>query len=207
MNQIIIAVLAILRRKAVKWAKETAMSSATPRGEWIGKYQIMTPVSGLAGLQAGFSASTKCCLVVNDPDDPRRWRHFESGYEYMAETPIVTDGGSTPKWLRKPCKEWADLEPFGKFVDDFILHDAGYKERGVWMRTSADAEWLWLPLTRGQIDALFRDTMRTNGRKGEIFAIWRAVRRFGGAAWKNHRRREKAGAIASSRLSCNSEKR
>jgi hypothetical protein len=205
MTSFALSIIRILGHKALKWAKQKVMRSVAPRGDWLGKYQVERRTTSIAAIQAGYPDKRECRLYIVDKADPRRWRHRESGAEYMPETPVVSDGGSTPWFLRKPVKAWADLEPFGKFKDQFVTHDSGYANAGVWVRRALDyvapgageppdlnvvyTDWEWLKLTRGQIDALFRDQMTTNGRTGEIFAIWRAVRRFGTPAWREHRRR------------------
>lgn len=194
---ILVKIAKILANKAIKWAKQEMMEPATVRGDWVGEYKLVTHATPHAAEQAGYAWGKPCKLFVNDLDDnPRRWVHRSSKCEYAAETPIVSDGGSTPGFMRKPLKDYVDLAPFGKFIDDFILHDSAYANAGCWVRESPTSPWLWLELEKRQADALFRDTMRTNGRRGEIFAIWRAVYRFGGGAWNAHRRREQLGETA-----------
>lgn len=191
---------------AKKYAKQWAMKEARVRGEWLGSWAVEIEASAEAAEQAGYNPATPCRLIANGDPEPRRFRH-ESGWEYMADAPIITDGGSTPVLARGACKKWADLEPFGRFKDAFYFHDSSYRSRGCWVRMPRDAAnahgidvplgselsaWTWMPLTRGMSDTLLFQMMPSlGGRNGEVNAIFRAVRIGGGRAWKAHRAREK----------------
>ena len=195
---------------AKKYAKQWALKKARVRGEWIGSWEMETEVSEEAAAQAGYNPRTPCRLVVAGEPDPRRFRH-EGGWEYMADTPLITDGGSTPQIARNACKEYADLEPFGKFKDAFYFHDASYLSRGCWVRMPREdankhgldiplgsdmSVWTWMPLTRAMADTLLFQMM-SDGRNGEINAIFRAVRVGGGRAWRAHRERERGRSTGS----------
>lgn len=183
------SVAAILAKVAWKLVRAWAHKSARKRGEWRGEWAQESAVDPVAAAQAGYR-TRPCRLVVNSTDDPRRWVH-ESGTEYMADTPLVTDGGSVPAIAVEHCAKWADLQPFGKFKDAFFFHDAAYRDAGCWVRLSPAGEWDWMPLSRAQADTLlFQQMPSTGGRQGEVNAVFRALRLFGGPAWKAHRRRE-----------------
>lgn len=183
------SVSAILAKVALKLIREWAHKSARKRGEWRGAWAQESAVDPVAAAQAGYRGSD-CRLVVNSTDDPRRWGH-ESGAEYMADTPLVTDGGSIPALAAEHCAKWADFDPFGRFKDAFYFHDSAYRDAGCWVRLSPSNEWDWMPLTRAQADTLlFQQMPSTGGRQGEVNAIFRALRLFGGRAWKAHRRRK-----------------
>ena len=196
MNSFVASLLSILTRKALDYAKNYAMKSARPRGEWRGKIDEF-PCDSEAARQAGYSAHTKCRYIVVRPSDPLRFRH-ESGVEYLVGDG-VSDGGSTPPFLRKPVEAWADLEPFGTHKYAFYFHDAMYHDGGVFARKDGDA-WRWLKLNRGQADFLFLQALTVTGRNAEVFAIWRAVRRGGARSWKRARNDD----IAPFSVSCNS---
>ena len=202
----------LLFKLAKKYAKQWAMKEARVRGEWLGAWAMEVDASEEAAAQAGYNPATPCKLVVAGDTDPRRFRH-ESGWEYMADTPIITDGGSTPVLARKACKKWADLSPFGRFKDAFYFHDAAYRSRGCWVRMPREAAnehgidvplgselsvWTWMPLTRGMADTLLFQMMPSlGGRNGEINAIFRAVRVGGGRAWRAGNLVEVPGAFTS----------
>lgn len=181
---------AILASVAKRLIKDWAHKSARKRGEWRGEYAQEIPVDPEAAAQAGYPATRPCRLIVNSKDNPRHWVH-ESGVEYMFDTPLISDGGSTPEPARRACKEWADLEPFGRHREAFYFHDAAYRDAGCWVRMSGTNEWEWMRLTRAQADTLMFQMMgSSHGRKGEAHAIFHAVRVFGGRAWQGHRRRQ-----------------
>ena len=182
--------LSILAKVTWRLVRGWAHKKGRVRGEWRGQYKQLSDVDDVAATAAGYRSGTPCKLAVNDlQDDPRRWVH-ESGWEYALETPVVSDGGSTPGIARERCKEWADLDPFGTFIDEFLFHDAGYKWAGCWVRKDANSEWVWVPLTRAQVDTLlFQQMPSSGGRRGESNAVFRAVRLFAGRAWRAHRRR------------------
>lgn len=205
MSAILTPAFGLLFKIAKIYAREWAMKSARVRGRWRGAWSVEVAACREAAQQAGYESNT-CRLVVNGDIDPRRFMH-ESGWEYMAETPLISDGGSTPVIARKVCKNWADLEPYGIFKDAFYFHDSAYRFRGCWVRMPRDAAnkfaidvplgaelsvWTWMPLTRAMADTLlFQQMPSCGGRNGEINAIFRAVRVFGGAAWRAHRKRDR----------------
>ncbi len=187
---------------ALDYARNWAMKEARVRGEFRGKFGLEIDAAPEVALQAGYRAGTPCKFVVNSPLDPLHFAH-ESGYDYMFDTPLVTDGGSTPKLARKACKDWADLEPFGKFRWAFYMHDAGYRDAGLWVRLPKEVgvahgfeimpggktDWVWFPMSRAMVDTiLFQSMPSLGGANGEVNAIFRAVRLGGGKAWKRHRR-------------------
>ena len=196
MNTFVATLLDILTRKALDYAKNYAMKSARPRGEWRGKADEY-PCDDEAVRQAGYKPGTPCRFVCSRVSHPLRFRH-ESGVEYLVGDG-VSDGGSTPPFLRKPCAAWADLEPFGAHKYAFYLHDAMYHDGGVFARKDGD-DWRWLKLNRAQADFLFLQALTATGRNAEVFAIWRAVRRGGARAWRRARQDD----IAPFRISCNS---
>jgi hypothetical protein len=180
----------ILAKVAWHLIRNWAHKSARKRGEWRGEWAQETPVEPEAAAQAGYPTARACRLVVNSMVNPRHWHH-ESGADYMPDTPLVTDGGSTPAIAREHCSKWADLEPFGRFTDAFYFHDAAYRDAGCWVRLSPTNPWEWMPLSRAQADTLlFQQMPSTGGRNGEANAVFRALRVFGGRAWAAHRRRE-----------------
>ena len=189
MTPFVATLLSILARKALEYAKDWAMKSARPRGEWLGKTSD-TPVDDVAAVQTGYTSGTPCRLIIADAQDPLRWRH-ESGVEYRVGDG-VSDGGSSPGVLRERVKPWADIEPFGRHAFAFYAHDSFYRDAGCFVRKSSDSEWEWMRLNRGQADFLFFQMLCSTGRQAEVFAIWRAVRRFGGRPWAVYRKREAA---------------
>lgn len=190
---------------ALVYARNWSMKEARVRGEFRGKFGLEVDAEPKTAVKAGYRAGTPCKFIVNDPIDPSYFRH-ESGYDYMLETPLVTDGGSTPRLARKLCKKWADLEPFGKFRIPFFNHDANYTHAGCWVRLPREeankyeidvplgadrSDWIWMPLSRVMADTLLFQMMPScGGRNGEVNAIFRAVRVGGGRAWRRHRARE-----------------
>ena len=186
MSPFVASILSILARKAIDYAKNWAVKSARPRGTWLGKASDAA-VTDEAAVQAGYKSGTHCRLIIADEKDPLRWRH-ESGVEYRVGDGI-SDGGSSPGFLRERVKPWADIEPFGRHAFAFYAHDFVYRDAGCFVRKSSDSEWEWMRLNRGQADFLFFQMLCSTGRQAEVFAIWRAVRRFGGRAWWMNRRR------------------
>ena len=190
---------------ALVYARNWAMKEARVRGEFRGKFGLEIDAAPEVALQAGYRAGTPCKFVVNSPLDPLHFAH-ESGYDYMFDTPLVTDGGSTPKLARKACKDWADLEPFGRFKFAFFFHDAAYRDAGCWVRLpravavehgvevepgASKTKWVWMRLTRVMADTLLFQMMPScGGRNGEVNAIFRAVRVGGRRAWRRHRMRD-----------------
>lgn len=147
-------------------------------------------VTDEAAVQAGYKSGTPCRLIIADERDTLRWRH-ESGVEYR-EGEGISDGGNTPGFLRDTVKSWADIEPFGRHTNAFYAHDSFYRDGGCFVRKAPAAEWEWMRLNRGQADFLFFQMLGSTGRHAEVFAIWRAVRRFGGRPWAAYRKREAA---------------
>ena len=190
----------VARDYVVHWATK----QARVRGEWIGRNPVECPVCKEAAVEAGYSEKDECRLVVHDSFDPLRFRH-ESGYEYMFDTPLVSDGGSVPKLAQEACKSWAELSPFGKFKRDFYFHDAAYRDAGCWVRLPREeanrfqidvpfnsdlSVFTWMPLTRRMADTLLFQMMPSSGgRNGEVNAVFRALRLGGGSAWRHHRER------------------
>jgi len=198
-----IVIARMLAKVALKYARNWAMKEARVRGEWVGELQSEKPVCREAAVQAGYCADSKCRLVLNAGRSPLFFRH-ESGYDYKFETPLITDGGSTPRMARGLVKKWADLEPFGKFKIPFYQHDSNYANAGCWVRLPREealkygvpvgpravhTDWVWMPLSRVMADTLMFQCMPCGGRNGEVNAIFRAVRVGGGAAWRRHRER------------------
>ena len=194
----------VLAAVAAKYVKEWATKDARVRGKWEGRLMVDLPADIGAIIEAGYSPRDECRFIVNCEDDPLRFVH-ESGYEYKMDTPLVSDGGSTPKIARGLCKSWADLEPFGKFKHAFYFHDAAYRDAGCWARLpkmvaehygiAMDGDksvWTWMPLTRGMADTLLFQMMpSSDGHNGEVNAIFRALCLGGGSAWTAHRLRSK----------------
>ena len=189
MSPFVASILSILARKAIDYAKNWAVKSARSRGTWMGKASDAA-VTDEAAVQAGYKSGTPCRLIIADEKDPLRWRH-ESGVEYRVGDGI-SDGGSTPGFLRDTVKSWADIEPFGRHAPAFFAHDSFYRDGGCFVRKAPDAGWEWMRLNRGQADFLFFQMLCSTGRRAEVFAIWRAVRRFGGRPWAAYRKREAA---------------
>ena len=189
MSPFVASILSILARKAIEYAKNWAVKSARSRGTWQGKASV-TPVDDDAAVQAGYKSGTPCRLIIADERDPLRWRH-ESGVEYRVGDGI-SDGGSTPEFLRDTVESWADIEPFGRHSHAFFAHDSFYRDGGCFVRKTPGAEWEWMRLDRGQADFLFFQMLCSTGRRAEVFSIWRAVRRFGARPWAVYRKREAA---------------
>lgn len=183
------SILSILARKAIEYAKNWAVKSARPRGTWMGKASD-AEVTDEAAVQAGYKSGTPCRLVIANEKNPLRWRH-ESGVEYRVGDGI-SDGGSTPEFLRDTVKSWADIKPFGRHVYALYAHDSFYRDGGCFVRKAPDTEWEWMRLNRGQADFLLFQMLCSTGRHAEVFAIWRAVRRFGGRPWAAYRKRAAA---------------
>ena len=186
MSPFVASILSILARKAIEYAKNWAVKSARPRGEWLGKASDAR-VTDEAAVQAGYKTGTPCRFIIADEIDPLRWRH-ESGVEYRVGDGI-SDGGSTPYFLRDAVDSWADIAPFGRHASAFFAHDSFYRDGGCFVRKAPDAEWEWMRLNRGQSDFLFFQMLCSTGRRAEVFAIWRAVRRFGARPWAAYRKR------------------
>ena len=189
MSPFVASILSVLARKAIEYAKNWAVKSARPRGKWLGKASE-SPVDDEAAVQASYKSGTPCRLILADEKDPLRWRH-ESGVEYRVGDGI-SDGGSTPGFLRDTVKSWADIEPFGRHAYAFYAHDSFYRDGGCFVRKTPGAGWEWMRMDRGQADFLFFQMLCSTGRRAEVFAIWRAVRRFGGRPWAVYRKRKAA---------------
>ncbi len=189
MSPFVASILSILARKAIEYAKNWAVKSARPRGTWMGKASESC-VTDEAAVQAGYKSGPPCRLIIADEQDPLRWRH-ESGVEYRVGDGI-SDGGSTPFFLRDTVKSWADIEPFGRHANAFYAHDSFYRDGGCFVRKTTAAEWEWMRLNRGQADFLFLQMLCSTGRQAEVFAIWQAARRFGARPWAVYRKREAA---------------
>ena len=190
----------VAREYVIHWATK----QARVRGEWRGIEPTWQPVCEEAAIQAGYSSKDECRLYIHHPTDPMYFAH-ESGYDYMFDTPLVSDGGSTPKIARSAFKSWADLDPWGRFWREFLNHDADYRDAGCFVRlpreeanrfevdvpfNSDKSVWTWMPLTRRMSDTLLFQMMPSSGgRNGEVNAIFRALRLGGGAAWRHHRER------------------
>jgi hypothetical protein len=188
MAPVVKALLVFLGKKAVEYAKNYVMKSARARGSWAGQL-TETAVDSVSAVQAGYRPDTPCRFVFADPADPWMFVH-ESGTKYRF-TDGVSDGGSTPPIAREKLEAWADLHPYGKFKLAFYGHDATYRDAGCFVLLPGETEWQWLPLTRPAADYLFFQMLTVNGRRGEVFGIWRAVRRFGFWSWNRHRARDK----------------
>jgi len=180
-------------RFALRLARDWAVREGRVRGKWVGGYEREMPVDADVGVQAGYTPGSPCRLVIADAENPRRWIHTESGLEYRADFPLVTDGGSTPPLARNVCKEWADLKPFGRHKDAWYFHDSAYRNAGCWVRQSSDGLWEWMRLTRGQSDAfLYQQLPSSGGKNLEAAGVYHGVRSFAGPAWRRHRRRQAA---------------
>lgn len=188
MSPFVAAILSVLARKAIDYAKNWAVKSVRPRGSWMGKASA-TSVEAPAAVQAGYKSGTPCRLIIADEQDPLRWRH-ESGVEYRVGDGI-SDGGSTPSLLRGIVKSWADIDPFGRHAFAFYFHDACYRDGGCFVRKDADSKWEWLRLDRAVADLLFFQAMTAcdGARNAEVRAIYHAVRRGGLGAWNGQRKR------------------
>ena len=188
MSAFVSALIPILAKKAQEYAEDWAKKDARSRGTFCGSCAEY-PVDSVAAVQAGYSANTKCVFLFPDLSDPLRLVH-ESGVQYLVGS-CVSDGGSTPPPLREPCKEWIDLEPFGKLKRAFFLHDCIYRDGGVFVRRSDDEDWQWMKCTKKMADLIFFQAMTACGANNiECRAIYAAVLVGAGIAWKNHRNRE-----------------
>jgi hypothetical protein len=94
-------------------------------------------------------------------DSRGRWWH--------APKFMVFDGASIPRFL------WGKVgDPFiGDYRRAAVIHDAAYQRQGS---------------TRAEADTAFYEAMRADGvSRFTAWLIYRAVRLFGGAAWKHNR--------------------
>lgn len=187
-----VAIVEILAKASLIYAKNWAQKEARPRGRFIGNPPIQLPVEQAAVIQAGYGKDALCFLFIEAAENPRFYEH-DSGNCYKPELNLISDGRSGPGIISRIPKEYADLEPFGTRLKAWLPHDSTYKNRGIWWKPNRDAEeWLWLPLTRKQADMLlFQHLCSAGAKKAEVRAVYAAVRAFGGKAWKRHRERER----------------
>ena len=188
MTPFLSALVSFLARKAAAYAQELAMTSTRSRGTFAGT-AIEIPVEPAEAIRAGYGPKTPCVFVMPTDLDPLRFVH-ESGTQYLISSG-VSDGGSTPPILRGPCKEWADLQPFGKLKRAFFFHDGLYRDAGCFVRKDDASEWEWMRVTREMADLLFFQAMTAcDGHNLETWGIYRAVALGAGFAWDSHRSRD-----------------
>lgn len=188
MNPTIAAILAKVAKKAWDYARNWATKDARPRGEWRGRYAVH-PATVQEALAAGYTAAHKCFRVTVDSRAPLRFVH-ESGVEWAVPSGLITDGGSIPSWAQMSPAAWLQLKPMGEKERAFFLHDAGYHDGGLWMRTNVKDEWRCVPVTRQIVDLLLYQGLTACGASNaECSAIYGAVRSpFGAKSWKRCQR-------------------
>lgn len=188
MSPFIATLISFLARKAEEYAKEWAMTSTRSRGTFAGT-ALEIPVDSAEAGRAGYNPKTKCVFVMPNDLDPLRFVH-ESGTQYLVSSG-VSDGGSTPPFSRGACKEWADLQPFGKLKNAFFLHDGLYRDAGCFVRKDDSSAWEWMRVDRSMADLLFFQAMTAcDANNLEVWGIYRAVALGAGPAWASHRARD-----------------
>jgi len=83
--------------------------------------------------------------------------------------------GSIPLTLQSLIPVWFAKDRFPK---SYIFHDSGYKNGGHWMMI--DGAWLFVPMTRREIDDLLHDMILAEGGSDSAAnTIWAGVRAGG----------------------------
>jgi hypothetical protein len=78
----------------------------------------------------------------------------------------------------------------------FYLHDSGYMEKGLWVSLDQGKTWTFQEMTRAEVDDLLLPGISFDpcpGNAATAYAVWSAVRIFGGmAGWgKGDRKKRK----------------
>jgi hypothetical protein len=93
---------------------------------------------------------------------------------------IHSDGGTIP-----PFATWLTGISPGDFKPAFYFHDLGYRCEGFWFWTFG--AWVFIRLTREQIDSLLYEMLRAAGASvWQAEVIYNGVRVGGGFAWNHH---------------------
>jgi hypothetical protein len=117
--------------------------------------------------------------VTNDPDDPLTF-HKPSGVMIRPPDVFESDMGTVPRLVRLFISK-------DRFLDSYIIHDAGYEEGG--FRVSSDgAAFCLVHVSRDVVDRQLRDCIKAEGgNKVTRNTIYRAVRAGGKRIWdKRH---------------------
>lgn len=106
---------------------------------------------------------------------------LEDYYLYNASIPVGfrTDFASIPRAF------WSIFPPIGRYAGAAVIHDFMYQFRGFCYAPFSDMRTLWTSVTRKEADLRFLWAMELLGVpwwKRKI--MYRAVRLFGGKAWK-----------------------
>lgn len=122
---------------------------------------------------------------------PREWELVED-FAYTSTTlrhsilvpaPFIFDGASVPRPL------WPFLDPTGLLFLGALVHDFGYRYRGLLLRTRPTLPWQFERLTRSEIDETMRVIVcEVNDMSGMAGIANAAVRVGGWWAWRNNGR-------------------
>lgn len=187
------AVLSFIGKQVAAWAKEAAIKWATSPCLATGEYRGFYTAKQIGTMNKRFLGITyrrvPVFSAVLDPDLPSRFFDYETGLEFRPDMVVSTDWGSVPWTAQKILKKWLRLFPEA-FKDAYLHHDGGYILGGMWVRR-AGGPWVFVHMTRAQIDALLWAGLGANGaNKAERLAIVAGVRVGGWAPWGNYRKRE-----------------
>lgn len=105
-------------------------------------------------------------------DAPLRWR----GDQFiMVPVRFECDLASVPKWLSSLAPPWQQSARPG-VLHDYLFRYGGYHAGKL------------IPVTRKTADGIFYEALRSEGvGRFRAWAMYRAVRRFAGIAWRNYR--------------------
>lgn len=179
MNGIAEVAIAYLRRAIKRYAE----SDEPDRGILCGGYKLR-------------KIDDKYFSCAIDLLDPLRFVHNASGIEFSPAVDVfLSDLGSIPKPARKIKVLGLQLKR-DSALPSFLIHDACYLTAKVNARRPF-GRWRTIDITREQADVLMHDCLsadRTPDGKpitrATTFAVYQAVRRFAGPAWRAHRRRQ-----------------
>ena len=186
MNPLIVILVPILKKQALKLAKGIATSDQPDVGEWRGKYRLEPN-------------GERMFMFIQDREDPLRFFHFESDLEFMPghpESPFHTDLGSIP-WIAEKAipRDVARLRP-DDFPEAYGGHDFPYKYGFIWVRKPGGA-WTRVPVDRRESDVMLfwflsahSPTTGLEPTRVEAQSVYRAVRACAAPAWNKHRRGE-----------------
>ena len=141
---------------------------------------VRIPTKGLPWYRRAFKAFA-----------PRKWELIED-YTYTSTTlrhsilvpaPFIFDGASVPRPL------WPFLDPTGLLFIGALVHDFGYRYRGLLLRTRATLPWQFERLSRPEIDETMRTIVVEVNDMSVMAGIANAAVRVGGwLAWRNNGR-------------------
>jgi hypothetical protein len=189
MNPVASAIAAKLARLAWKMARCWAVADVRDVSVWVGRAKVK-PVSQAEAIDAGYGGKSPCYRITQCPSDPLRMRHLKSGAEYAIADDLVTDYGSIPALASKLSPDWLKVQPTDA-RRAYALHDAIYRDGGVWMREGATGSFRFVRCTRATADLLMWQGLSSEPGMNNASArlIYRAVRLGAGFAWRRHAKR------------------